>query len=61
MIFKSSHKNMQILGTSIKFENGVYETTKKKEIELLKKTSSVTFEKEIKEEMKEEIKEAKGL
>lgn len=44
MEFRSTYKNLTIVGTNIRFRNGRYNTEKKEEIELLKKTKNVTFE-----------------
>lgn len=44
MEFKSTYKNLIIVGTKIRFKNGRYNTEKKEEIEILKKTKNVTFE-----------------
>jgi len=43
MEFRSTYKNLTIVGTNIRFRNGKYNTEKKEEIELLKKTKNVTY------------------
>ena len=42
MKFVSPYKNMQVHGTSIKFSNGVYETSDKEKIAILEKNNKVT-------------------